>query len=429
MRFLIMILLSALITMSAAADTLFSGVTAITMEGDKVIENAYVYVKDGRITYVGASNAGFEQSADAEIIDGNGKFLIPGLAEMHGHLPQGAARSQLVQDTLFLYLAGGVTTVRGMLGNTVQFDMRKAVQDGEMAGPALYLAAPSLNGNSVSSVSDGVAKVKKYKRDGWDLLKIHPGLSRAEYDAIADTAHEVGIPFGGHVPADVGIQRALEKKQTSIDHMDGFIQLLDGFNHTLTDAELQQAVDLYNNTYQSWIVPTHPLFEILIAGGEADTLAARFENKYMPRETRETWKRRLTDINKNPNAYAKDNRNRMLQALYNGGAKIVMGSDAPQLYSVPGFSIWREIESLVDIGLSPSDILAIATRNAGEYFKEQANFGTIENGKRADLVLLNNDPRRDARNLFDQAGVMAEGRWYSRSTIDARLADIAARNQ
>lgn len=429
MRFLTLILLTVSLSWTASADTLFSGVTAITMDGQKVVENAFVYIKDGRIVYVGTSNTGYKPTAKTQIIDAEGKFLMPGMVEMHGHLPQAAARSQQAQDTLFLYLAGGATTVRGMLGNPVQFDMRSAVNNGEIAGPTLYLAAPSLNGNSVSSVEDGIAKVKKYKQDGWDLLKIHPGLSLPEYDAIADTANSIGMPFGGHVPEDVGIKRVLEKKQTSIDHMDGFMQLLGGYSHKLSDAEIQQGVDLYNNIYRSWIVPTQPLFGLLLGGGDASALAARPENKYMPSNTRATWQRRLTDINGRANEYAKDNRNRMLLALYKNGAKIAMGSDAPQLYSVPGFSIWREIESLMEVGISTPDILAIATSNAGEYFKKQAQFGKIVTGMRADLLLLNKDPRIDARNTFDQAGVMAAGRWYSRAYIDGRLSDIAERNQ
>lgn len=176
-------------------------------------------------------------------------------------------------------------------------------------------------------------------------------------------------------------------------------------------------------------MPTQPLFGILLGGGDAAALAARPENKYMTPDTRAVWQRRLADINSRANEFAKDNRNRMLFALYKSGAKIAMGSDAPQLYSVPGFSIWREIESLIEVGISTPDILAIATRNAGEYFKKQAQFGKIVTGMRADLLLLNKDPRLDARNTFDQAGVMADGRWYSRSYIDGRLSEIADRNQ
>lgn len=427
MRFTLAAILSVFMSISAYADIVFANVTAITMNGDEILENAYVHVQNGRITYVGTSSEKFGENLI--IIDGNGKFLIPGMTEMHGHLPQGSARSQEAQDTLFLYLAGGVTTVRGMLGNTVQFEMRKAVQNGEVAGPTLYLAAPSLNGNSVSSVEDGIRQVKKYKADGWDLLKIHPGLTRAEYDAIADTAHTIDMPFGGHVPADVGLKRALEKKQTSIDHMDGFMEMLDGSDHILSDAEIASAVALYNEIYRSWIVPTQPLFNILYGGGDASALAARPENKYMPPATRNTWKNRIETINKQANPHIAENRVRMLKALSTGGAKLVMGSDAPQLYSVPGFSIWREVESLIEADISAADILAIATRNAGEYFKEKDRFGMIAAGMRADFVLLDDDPRIDATNLFKQVGVMAAGRWYSRADIDTRLADIERRNR
>ncbi len=429
MRTVFGLILSIVMAFSAAADTLFTNVTAITMNGDEVITGAYVYVKNGRIEYVGNGRYDPKDASNLEIIDGTGKFLIPGLAEMHGHLPQGAANSQQAKDTLFLYLAGGVTTVRGMLGNPVQFEMRNLITNGKMDGPTLYLAAPSLNGNSVSSPENGAKQVRKYKADGWDLLKIHPGLTRAEYDAIAETANEIGMPFGGHVPADVGLIRTLEQKQTSIDHMDGFIQLAGGSNRRLTDAEINDVVQQYTNIYKSWIVPTQPLFNILIGGGDAIALSKRKENKYVSAATRKNWQNRLAEINTRKNQYIKDNRTRMLTALYKAGANIVMGSDAPQLYSVPGFSIWREVEALVQADVSPEDILAIGTRNAGQYFKKQAKFGMIKSDMRADLILLDNDPRINAKHLFKQAGVMANGRWYSRKNIDEHLADIERRNQ
>ncbi|UTW57790.1 amidohydrolase family protein [Kordiimonas sp. SCSIO 12603] len=429
MRLAFSLLASILLSVSAFADTLISNVTAITMKGDEVIEGAYVYIRGDRIEYIGNGRYDPKDASNLEIIDGTGKFLIPGLAEMHGHLPQGAANSQQAKDTLFLYLAGGVTTVRGMLGNPVQFEMRQMIKEGVLDGPTLYLAAPSLNGSTVSSPEQGAQLVERYKNEGWDLLKIHPGLTLKEYDSIAKKAHEVGIGFGGHVPADVGLIHALNKGQASIDHMDGFIQLAGGSDERLSDEQIRHVVEQYNNAFKSWIVPTQPLFNILIGGGDVIRLNRRFENKYVSPETRGNWHNRIKAINRRANSYIKDNRNRMLAELYKSGANIVLGSDAPQLYSVPGFSIWREIEALIKAGVTPEDMLVIGTRNAGDYFKGKDRFGTIQAGMRADLLLLDANPLENSKNLFKQAGVMAAGRWYSRADIDAKLADIAARNK
>ena len=410
----------------ANAATVFKSATVITMDGDSVLANTDVRVDGDRIIMIASS---IEPIDGETVVDARGKYLIPGLAELHGHLPTGAPENEIVQQTLFLYLAGGVTTVRGMLGHPAQFEAREAIKQGQIAGPTLYLAAPSLNGNSVSSVADGIAKVKRYHADGWDLLKIHPGLTRDEYDAIAATANSLGLPFGGHVPADVGIKRALEVKQTSIDHIDGFLEYVDGGTRVLTDNDLKRIVDLYSSHEPSWLVPTQALFGILISGGDAEALQAREENKYMTPSVRANWARRIASINQNPNIYAHQNRQKVLKALHDEGARIAMGSDAPQLYSVPGFSIWREVETMLDAGISSSDILAIATRNAGDYFADKDQFGRIVEGARADLVLLDADPRVDATNLFKQSGVMAGGLWYSRADIDKRLAEIATTNK
>jgi len=427
MRIFIAFLLSLALAAGALADTLITNVTAITMDGKGAVANANVVVRGDRIIYVGVKMP--DLASITGTIDGTGKFLTPGLAEMHGHLPSASADSEETKQILFLYLAGGVTTVRGMLGNPVQFDMRKAISEGTLAGPTLYLAAPSLNGNSVSSVADGIAKVKRYKKQGWDLLKIHPGLTNDEYHAIAKTARDLNLPFGGHVPADVGIVKALAAKQTSIDHMDGFLQLAGGFDEPITDAALKTITNTYNAHPPSWIVPTQALFGILISGADVNELATRQEVKYMPRGVRASWSRRIMQINGSARKHAHANRQRALKALSDTGALMALGSDAPQLYSVPGFSIWREIETMAEAGISAEKILKIGTRNPGDYFADKDRFGQIAVGMRADLLLLDADPRLDAANLTKQSGVMAAGRWYSRETLDARLAEIAVANR
>ena len=301
------------------------------------------------------------------------------------------------------------------------------------SGPTLYLAAPSLNGNTVSSVEEAVEKTRAYAAEGWDLQKIHPGLSRAEYDAMAETANALDYPFGGHVPADVGIERALEAGQISIDHMDGYIEWLNGESHELTEEELERAtaITLESGT---WVVPTQALFNTFYSGygggkamsaAEIAMLKGRAENAYVPKEQLAQWVN--TAQNARPNALVIANRQKLLKAFADAGVNLAMGSDAPQTFSVPGFSIWREIDVMAEAGLSPEQILDIGTAAPGRYFADKDSFGVIEAGARADLILLDADPRLDALNLKKQAGVMAAGRWYSREDIDKRLAAIAAR--
>lgn len=435
MRMIASLLISMFVTLECNSDILIKNVTVLSMGEGGATENAAVRISGDRIVAVRSDAAPLPATNDLTVIDGTGKFLIPGMTEMHGHLPPASWSKERAEDTLFLYVAGGVTTVRGMLGDAAQFAMRDSINAGEIVGPMLYLAAPSLNGNSVSSVEEARAKTTRYASEGWDLQKIHPGLSRDEYDAMAETANALNYPFGGHVPADVGIERALEAGQISIDHMDGYIEWLDGESHELTPDELARAVAITRPS-GTWIVPTQALFNTFYSGygagdalsdAEVEALLSREENAYVPATTREQWEN--TARNARPNALVIKNRQMLLKAFADAGINLAMGSDAPQTFSVPGFSIWREIEVMVDAGLTPAQILEIGTAAPGRYFADKDRFGVIEAGARADLILLDADPRIDALNLTKQAGVMAAGRWYSHVDIDKRFAEIAERNK
>src|SRR5688500_14719809 len=209
-----------------AETIVFQNVNVIPMTNDKVLSGQTVVVKDGRIDYVGTAK--FKMPDGTVSIDGTGKYLMPGLAEMHGHIPPSNAPADVIENVLFLYVANGITTVRGMLGHPGQLDLRERSKRGEIVAPNLYLAGPSFNGNSVNSPEEAEAKVRQQKKEGWDLLKVHPGLTKAEYDAMAKTARAEKIRFGGHVPEEVGLLHAIEMGQETFDHIDGYAEYLDG---------------------------------------------------------------------------------------------------------------------------------------------------------------------------------------------------------
>ncbi|MEE8206070.1 MAG: hypothetical protein V3T82_03905, partial [Nitrospinaceae bacterium] len=175
--------------------TEIENVTVITMDGNHISEDMTISIRDGEI-YALYNTAEFKSFCEndekaicfkaATVIDGTSKFLIPGLAEMHGHIPNATTIDQDLEDLLFLYVSQGVTTVRGMLGAPGQFELRDKINAGEVLGPTLYLGGPSFNGSSVSSPNQARRMVRDQVAAGWDFLKIHPGLTRAEYDAMAD---------------------------------------------------------------------------------------------------------------------------------------------------------------------------------------------------------------------------------------------------
>ena len=416
----------------AVGDTVraFVDVDVIPMDGERVLADHTVVVEGDRIVSVGPTET--TAVPDGAIrIDGGGKFLMPGLAEMHGHIPPPDAPAFHVESVLFLYVANGITTVRGMLGFPGQLDLKARASRGEIVAPNLYLAGPSFSGQSVDSPEQADARVREQAAAGWDLLKVHPGLTLEEYDAMARAAKEVGMRFGGHVPEAVGLRHAIEMGQETFDHIDGYEGELGTFEGPLDERYLAEVVEL-SSSAGVWVVPTQVLWETLYGTADLDSLRSLPELRYAPPAQVRQWisihEERLAepdfDLAESRRLIAA--RMRILEALHDGGVRILMGTDAPQQFSVPGFSLHREIRRMTQAGMSPYEVLATGTRNVGEYFANEDRFGTVAPGMRADLVLLGSNPLDDIGNVDSIEGVMVAGRWLPRAEIDRRLDAVAA---
>jgi imidazolonepropionase-like amidohydrolase len=423
-----------------------TNVTVVPMDRERRVPNQTVIVRGGRIETVGPAGR-VRVPAGATRIEGRGRFLMPGLAEMHAHVPPNPEATQWTQDVLFLYAANGITFARSMLGAPHHLELRAKAARGEIVSPRIYTSGPSLNGNSVASPEAGARMVREQKAAGYDFLKIHPGLDRARYDAIAAAAREVGITWGGHVPEAVGLDRALAVGQATVDHLDGYVPLLlrDGArpdNPGLFGANLADRVDeakipaLARRTREAgvWNVPTDSLIHhVLLPTPSTDEMAARPEMKYVPREMLAQWRQARANFQAAPE-YSPDKarrfvqvRARLIKALNDQGAGLLLGSDAPQWFNVPGFALHRELRYLVDAGLTPYQALATGTRNVARFLGTPDEFGTVAPGRRADLLLLEADPLADIGNLQRRAGVMLGGRWLPEREIQAGLARIAER--
>lgn len=421
-------LLATLLTFSVFAQTVvFRDVNVISMTSPNVAARQTVVVSDGKIGSILKQGAMVKLPAGATIVDGSGKYLIPGLADMHAHLPPPKAPSGLLGDVLALYLANGVTTVRSMLGHDGQLNLREMAKKSEIMSPNLYIAGPPFNPDSIHSPQEAIDKVRAQKKEGWDFIKVYPGLTLEEYDAMAKTAKQEGMRFVGHVPEAVGLLHAIDMGQETLDHMDGYIEYLNGDKGPVDEKKLASVVRK-SKAAGLWIVPTSALWAVMFNGTPLETLNAYRELKYVPQNAVATWAKMYESRTKTiPAAVSKNvvaNRSRILRALHEGGVKILMGTDSPQQFSVPGFSSHRELLFMRDAGMSPYEILKSGTVNVGQYFAKKDSFGTIESGKRADLVLLNANPLTDIRNVEKIEGVMVRGRWFSRKDLDERLAKI-----
>jgi len=207
--------------------TAFVNVNVVPMDRDRVLSDQTVVIRGGKIVQLGGSDR-VKAPAGATVVNGTGKFLMPGLAEMHAHIPPGPqVPDSVIERVLGLFVLNGVTTVRGMLGDPRHLPYRERAARGEILSPLIYTSSPSLNGNSMTNGAKAVDSVRKYRQVGYDFMKVHPGIRRSVFDSIVTVAEQVGIRFAGHVPLDVGIERALEAKFWSIDHLDGFMEGLD----------------------------------------------------------------------------------------------------------------------------------------------------------------------------------------------------------
>ncbi|MFN2301735.1 MAG: amidohydrolase family protein [Gammaproteobacteria bacterium] len=452
-RSLLLILAAALITAPAFAEPsqsafAITNVTVIPMDSDRAVPAQTVIVRAGRIESIGPARSA-RVPRDATTIDGRGRYLMPGLAEMHAHVPPQPDSEQWTQDVLFLYVANGITFARSMLGAPHHLELRERAERGDLLSPRIYTSGPSLNGNSVASPDDGRRLVAAHAEAGYDFLKIHPGLDRARYDAVVAAAHEHGIAFGGHVPSAVGLFRALEARQATIDHLDEFMTplLRDGsplanapanfFGWNLAghiDTGKISAVVRATRESGVWVVPTESLIQhVLLSEPGADALAARPEMRFVPPEMRARWVEVKGNVQANSNYDAQlvrrfvEVRAELMRALHEAGVGFLLGSDAPQIFNVPGFAIHHELRMLVEAGLTPFDALVSGTRNVARFIGEEDAFGTVAVGKRADLLLLDANPLVNVANVQRRAGVMVNGRWLPEREIQAGLAEIAAR--
>ena len=422
----------------------FVGVNVVPMDSERVVENQTVLVENGHIAAFGPVDD-VEVPEGATRIEGSGKYLMPGLAEMHGHLPNPDLPAAVTENVLFLYVASGVTTVRGMQGHPSQIPLRARIDSGELVGPRLILGSPSMSGGSVATVEDGTRLVREYKDAGFDLLKVHENLSPEVYDAIASTAKEVGIPFGGHVTDTVGLFHALSAGQTTIDHLDNYVEALvpegagpaeapgllgaEQLLARIEESRLPQVVQATLDADAS-VVPTMVLWEsgIYATRPSAELLAERTEVRYMPKDIVARWVQAVDErvSSSDPEMLRRlaELRLRILTALHAGGVRILLGTDSPQIFSVPGFSIHREMQFYVDSGMTPYEVIASGTRVVGDYFGE--NFGTIAAGKGADLILVDGNPLEDVKNVSRISGVMARGKYLSREEIQKKLEAMAA---
>jgi imidazolonepropionase-like amidohydrolase len=362
---LVLALVSALISGATA----FVGVNVVPMDGSAPLTGQTVIVRDTHVERIGPV-AEVEVPSDARVVYGRGRWLVPGLVDMHVHIRA---------VDLPAYVANGITTVRDLAGLDSVLATRGRVERGEVLGPRILASSQLLCGPTyqnppfsrpVASVGNAGAAVDEQLARGATSIKVYEELSLAVYDAIVTAARARGVKIAGHVSRHVGIAHAIEM-QDSVEHLSGYPLPTP---QTLIDATRASGV---------WNCPTLYVYTVHVTSG-------------MPAEERE---RLLSE------------RRALVTALDLAGAHILAGTDAGYLVSA-GTSLHEELAELSAAGLTNEEVLAAATRSAGEYFGDPT-LGVIAVGGRADLLLVNENPLENLATLRNPTGVMLNGRWIS----------------
>jgi len=439
------------------------------MTGTVPIPDQTVLIQKQRIAAVGpADTLGIPRAA--RIVDGRGKFLIPGLVDMHVHLtaagePDGSRRFMMP-----LLLANGITTVRDMGGYLESLiPLRKEINDGKRLGPRIFYAGPYLDGSPPSFQPSFVVlnrtqaseDVRQLVERGVDFIKVQSTLSREAYFAIAEAAQRERMVFVGHVPDRVTAAEAVDAGQHSIEHLTNVLRgcsrdeqglmreqfytpssqgtpeqahvrvvrwqrkMLESYSQPTADVLLSKFV-----ANHVWQTPTLVLLKSNAFPSLEAAVAHEDREKYIPRGILAVWRearalqmRFVTPAESELREQLFGKSVSLVRQMQRSGVHVLAGTDSPAPYVLPGFALHEELAMLVDAGLSPIEALQAATRNAGEFLATTKDSGTIASGNYADLVLLDANPLDDIHNTQRIRAVVVHGQILERAALDKMLAD------
>lgn len=447
---------------STKASTLaFTHVTVIDMTGAPPRADMTVVVTGNRITDLGQF-AKVRIPKGAQVIDATGKFLIPGLWDMHFHIKE-------TERTFPLFIANGVTGVRNMGGDFQKlFEWRDGVASGRLLGPRIIACGPVVDGPRpanpdhaipVSTAEEGKQSVDFLKRSGADFVKVYDGVPRDAYFAITEESKKQGLPFVGHIPAAVTMAEASSAGQKSVEHLGTFLEgsstaetelrnwasppVKDGnfsvipiriaargnrMLDTYSDQKSERLLALLAKNH-TWQVPT-------LLAKHVNTFVDEISKvddasyRYIPASIREGWspdknfyyRYRTSEFI----AYQKRLFQKELEtvgAMNRAGVPIMAGTDGGP-YTVPGFGLHQELALLVEAGLTPMEALQAATINPAKFLGESDMLGTVERGKIANLILLEKNPLENISNTQRIEGVVVNGKYLPQPVLRMMLANV-----
>jgi len=407
----------------AAPPIVIANVHVLPMDRERVLPRQTVVIEGGLITRMGPADR-VRIPAGAHTLDGSGKYLIPGLVDVHVHLASNPEDEQ--RALLKLFVANGVTTVVNLRGTPQILELRSAVAAGRLFGPTVYTAGSYVNEPFVTTPDEVEQAVIGQKRAGYDFVKMHGDLSREAYARLNAVARREGIRVIGHAPRNLGPAALFEERQYAVAHAEEFIY---DQNHRSRDpAQIEPEIPALGRSMAQariWLMPNFTAFKMIARQvQDLDAILARPEMRFLPRTVREGWgpatnpyTRRIGKDRYAPMMALYGVMEKLVRGFQAEGVRMLVGTDAMNTGVVPGFSAHDELADLVAAGLTPFEALRAATANAAEFLSTGDQRGVVAAGQNADLVLLEANPLENIANSRRIAGVVLRGRWLSRADL------------
>ncbi len=439
-----------------------SDITVIGMTGGPSLPHYSLLIENHRIAGIGPAHD-FISPANAQVVDGRGKFLIPGLWDMHTHIAGLAADPAWSRESLLpLLLAHGVTGVRDMGGELDALKLwEQARREGTLVGPRLYFAGPLIDGGSrgsnphATTPENARAIVRDLKKRGAQFIKVLSNLDPQVFSALADESKIQGLDIVGHVPTGVALRDAVAAGFKSIEHLTGLafafssrgdelrlalIKAAKPFDAQAVASVSEQVESTYDERQAqrvarelresgTWMTPTLVWSKV---NAEPDSFMADDPLlEYVPPSVRKEWnpdslRKNISPADRRAAAREFEDHIRYVRVLHDAHVNFLAGSDALDPFVFPGGTLHQELELLVRAGFSPLEALETATKNPARFMKRDADFGAIEVGKLADLVLLDADPLGDIANVRRVAAIVLDGRYLARAELDRMLGEARA---
>ena len=438
----------------------FVGVHVVPMDRERILRDYTVLVEDETITQLGPA-ADTALPPDTVRVELTGKYLMPGLMDMHVQMRH--------EGDLSLYLANGVTTIRLMAGGPRQMRWRDRVESGNLLGPTIITSGPVVGGMphpdgvQVTTETQARTTVGKQKSDGYDFISVLDGIPAPAYHALMEAARRNDISVAGPVQNSIGLIGTLAAEQHSIEHLSGYwfgilseglplqwnrlspegrvagmgriAQLLSEkriVEMDLVDAQRLDSLVAATRESETWNSPTFtPLEMMILSGNEQRRALSNPEVKYLHPEDRTRWEQSARPFAEfSPETlrhlgFWLSEFQRITKSLHDAGCGVLLGTGSLHTLVIPGFSIRDELRLMVDAGLTPYEALRAGTRRAAEFLSVSDLLGTVEIGKRADLILLSADPLKSVANLNALEGVVVRGEWLSRERLNRKLDALA----